>query len=98
MNQKILITILVSCLVLVVGVSVAILYWLPTDQTTTSASPAASLTPAASPAVVTTSAASLFSTAVLDRSDYQALDQKLIQQGSIPVQPPQGIGKANPFL
>jgi len=37
-------------------------------------------------------------TAVLERRDYQLLNRQLIQDGSIPVRPPDIVGKANPFL
>lgn len=38
-----------------------------------------------------------FSTGVLQRSDYSALDLGLISQGRLPVQAPAGTGKADPF-
>ena len=35
---------------------------------------------------------------VLRRQDHQTLNRSLVEDGSLPVQPPTGIGKANPFL
>lgn len=36
--------------------------------------------------------------AVFERSSYQQLNFQVINTGSLPVQPPAGTGKANPFL
>lgn len=35
---------------------------------------------------------------VLQRPGYKALDQRAVQDGLLPVKPPQTPGKANPFL
>lgn len=59
------------------------------DQPTDSASDA---TPAP------TSDQTGFDTAPLKRNDYTSLNAQLIQAGQLPVQPPAGTGKANPFL
>lgn len=39
-----------------------------------------------------------FDLGVFNRSGYTAIDQRLIREGALPVQPPAGTGKANPFL
>jgi hypothetical protein len=39
-----------------------------------------------------------FDLKVLQRSGYKALDQRPVQDGLLPVKPPQLPGKANPFL
>jgi hypothetical protein len=96
MKQRTLISLLVVALVAVLGASAAVLLYLPNGAPGAAESPAATYVPDASTSPVAASPAS-FSTNVLQRSDYQALDQKLIQQGSIPVQPPQGTGKSNLF-
>lgn len=48
------------------------------------------------PQPTTTGAA--FNTNVLRSSRYTTLDQQLVTDGSLPVQPPAAVGKANPFL
>lgn len=95
MNQKALIIILVVALLIVLGTSAAVVWLLPSAPNAPGQPPPAV---SVAPLSAVPSAADSFSTAVLDRSDYLSLDQKLIQQGSIPVQPPQGAGKANPFF
>jgi hypothetical protein len=37
-------------------------------------------------------------TAVLQKPAYLRLDPQPIREGAVPVQPPAGVGKANPFL
>lgn len=39
-----------------------------------------------------------FDLKVLQRNGYKALDQRPVQDGLLPVKPPQTPGKANPFL
>lgn len=45
----------------------------------------------------TMSSTSTFNTTVLQRTDYTALDLGMISQGRLPVLPPTGTGKPNPF-
>lgn len=86
-NQQRLIIILGVILVLVAAGAAGVLYLLPVPGFFPGAS---EQLPLASP--------SEFNLQVLDRTVYQGLDQRLIQSGQLPVKPPVGAGKANPFL
>lgn len=94
MNQRTLIILLVTILLAVVVASAAVVALLPSTP-----APSATSTPTAVPMTESTAspASNNLPTGVLERSDYKALDQKLIDQGAIPVPPPQGVGKPNPF-
>ena len=85
MTQRTTILILVGSLLLVGIISYSLIR-------TVSTGPAA-------PAPSTTSQAGAgFDLSVLQRNDYKLLDQAPIQNGQLPVHPPAGVGKANPFL
>jgi len=44
------------------------------------------------------SAAPGFDLSALDRAQYRQLDQRPIQDNALPVHPPDGVGRPNPFL
>lgn len=99
------ITILGVILVLVVVAAGAVLWLLPSAEeeplfVSPTASPAAD-TPlfqdAPSP-VAPVSDTQLFNLDVLRGTLYQSLNHQVINDGSLPVQPPAATGKANPFL
>lgn len=85
-SQTRLIVILAVGLAFVVAGAVGIFYLLPGAVKL----PAADQLPPA--------AAAEFNLQVLDRAVYRGLDQGLIQSRQLPVRPPTGVGKANPFL
>ncbi|MDP3997547.1 MAG: hypothetical protein Q8P73_03545 [bacterium] len=59
--------------------------------------PAASVTPDNQPSAATTSSLETNSR-VFQAPDYTSLNKQLINDGSLPVQPPAQAGKTNPFL
>lgn len=89
LDQQKTIILLVAILLAVVATSVAVLLLLPGDD---DAAPAEIVT------TNTNTSPTNFNTSVLERSDYRALDQRLVEENALPVQPPAEIGKANPFL
>ena len=89
-TQQKIIVILIASLLAVVAAGVVIIFVIPSagppqdiDQT--------DATPRQAPT-------STFDTSVLQRSDYTLLDIGLFIRGLIPVKPPIGAGKANPFI
>jgi len=82
-NQKTIAT-LAIILAAVVVVAALVVLWPASPSSTTSQQ--------------TSGTVEKLNTTVLQRSDYTQLNQQLIQQGALPVQPPGGAGKANPFL
>lgn len=97
-HQTQLILVLVAVLLAVVLASAAVLWLLPAGE----AIPPADLTDQTMPGPAEVppapAASGGFNTAVLRSSRYTTLDQQLVTDGSLPVQPPASIGKANPFL
>lgn len=94
LDQQKTIIILVAILLAVVATSITVLLLLPGDEDTSEVSNndvATSPVPAAN-------ASNEFDLQVMDRSDFRALNQRLIQDNHLPVQQPDAIGKANPFL
>lgn len=91
MNQRSMIILLGCVLVIVVGASLAVLYILPKND---AGAPTATLAPSDGTTAPTTG----FNLTVLSRSAYKALDLGPIQSGLLPVQPPTGTGKPNPFF
>lgn len=84
---------LVAALLAVLLVSITVLYLLPTGRDSVPVEPL-SQDEAGSAAPAGTG----FNWQVLERSVYKALDSTLLQRGLLPVKPPVGTGKANPFL
>lgn len=91
MDQKQTIIMLVSALLAVVAVSAVVLFLLPSESSIRNN---VSTTTTSNTSVVSDG----FDLNILDRSDYRALNQAPIQNGSLPVAPPATSGKANPFL
>lgn len=77
------VVILIAVLVAVVLVAGLVIWLLPPSST-----------PDASPS----REAGEFNTSILQRPDYLRLDQQPVREGAVPVAPPAGVGKANPFL
>ena len=78
----------------IVVVAIVIFALIPSDDTADVTVP--DETPDA--VTATPSASEGFDLKVLNRRVYQLLNRQLVQEGAIPVQPPAGVGKANPFL
>lgn len=87
-------TIVVLAAILLAGVgAIGLVYFAPSG----SAPSVPSTNTASTQLDKTITSTSTFSTGVLQRSDYSALDIGLITQGRLPVQAPGGTGKADPF-
>lgn len=96
-RQRQLIIILGAVLLAVIVGSGAVLWSFGSRTTTDGPEPAATgQAPTESP--VSVGIGTGFDTTVLRSSRYTTLDQQLVNDGSLPVQPPAGVGKANPFL
>ena len=91
MEQNRLVIMLAAILLAVVAVSVGVLYFVPGDKSSAPQSPTDN-------AVDTVSGATGLNLDILQKTSYQSLDSKAVENGSLPVQPPTGVGKANPFL
>lgn len=94
-SQTKIVIILTAVLLAVVAASVGLLLLLPGSTT-----PDASLltpSPAFTPIIPAASGGS-FNFSVFQQAAFQSLDLRLVADGSLPVQPPAGTGKANPFL
>ena len=85
------IIILAGILIAVVVVSIGIMLVLPSQPGSTPGSSTQEQ------AAMQTQSQNL-DTSVLQRSNYTQINNSLIQQGNLPVPPPAGTGKANPFL
>lgn len=102
MNRAV--TILVVILILIVIATGATFWLLPSapSQPPVSSSPAADEAPlfsdSAAPVATSAPAGPVFNVDVLSNTLYQSLNHQLIDNGSLPVQPPAATGKANPFL
>lgn len=85
-----IIWILAILLLAVIGVSLGLVFLLPDDgagsQTVTGQADSGA------------AAGGVFDLRVFDRQDYQSIDKRLVEDGTLPVKPPAAIGKANPFL
>lgn len=77
---------LLTAILVAAALAVAALFWLLPKQ------------PAPPPAPSTPPVSHDLNAAVFERSLYRELNLQLINTGSLPVQPPAGTGKANPFL
>ncbi|MEX0650376.1 MAG: hypothetical protein WD200_05230 [Candidatus Andersenbacteria bacterium] len=95
MNQRTLIISLSVILIIVIGASLGVLVFLPGDTDTQP--PITGSTQVSVPSGSTASS-DVFNMSVLDRAAYKALNAGLLQSGRLPVQPPVGTGKSNPFL
>lgn len=93
-SQTRLIVILVGILIAIAAISLFLLWYLPglISPKPISDNDLPGTTDTLQPITTT------FNTNVLQTSDYLLLDTQLIKEGSLPVQPPAGVGKANPFL
>ncbi|HSX24889.1 MAG TPA: hypothetical protein VLG69_02905 [Candidatus Andersenbacteria bacterium] len=91
--------IVVLAAILIAGIAaVWLIYRAPSSSTPTGTETSVTTESSTIPSTdQTTSSAAPFNTSVLQRSDYSALDLGLITQGRLPVLPPAGAGKANPF-
>lgn len=89
MSQSQLITLLTIILLLVVFGSIVVLLN-TSDDATTSLPTTTDET--------TTQRQRLFSLDILERQAYQLLNKQLVKEGALPVRPPSGVGKANPFI
>jgi len=94
-GSKIIIT-LVIILVGVVAIGVAALMLLPDTNTPVADDLPPDTTAPTSPGP--TLDQSGFRLDILEQPAYQLLSKQLVQDGSLPVQPPPVTGKANPFL
>lgn len=107
-SQTRLIIVLGAVLLAVIAVSAVVVLLLPsggdidttispldTATDTTTATTGEETVPTAS---TTFSGGSSFDLRVLQSPAYLLLDKQLVQEGALPVQPPTGTGKANPFL
>ena len=91
LDQQKTILLLVAILLAVIASSIAVLVLLPNGEDTQTGDTVTEGTPA-------DTQLENFNLNVLERSDFKELDQTLIENNSLPVQPPAAIGKANPFL
>lgn len=81
---------LIGLLLLVVIASAAVLWFLP---------PATPLTtPLSAPDSSPVAEIAAFDLKLFNRLEFQTLNLQLVSNGSLPVEPPAAIGKANPFL
>lgn len=93
MTPNKLMTIVVLAAVLIAGIgAIALLQFSSAPASTPDTT-----IPSASSLPGTATSSSGFNTAVLQRSDYTALDLGMITQGRLPVQAPASAGKPNPF-
>lgn len=96
MSQNQLIALLTLILALVIVGSIVVLLS-TSDKTGLPAEleglPAAVEAPAGSP-----SSQRLFPLELIERQAYQLLNKQLVKGGALPVLPPAGAGKANPFI
>lgn len=88
-----LIIILAAVLLAVIAGSGLVLWFLGSNEPSPT-----TLTPTPEVAAPQQPGDDAFNTGVLRSSDYTKLDQQLVTDGSLPVQPPATVGKANPFL
>lgn len=87
MDRNKQIVVLVAVLLAIIAVSVVLLWLLPSRSH-----------PAAAPAPDASVTAAEFNVRVLQRAEYLQLNTQPVKDGSLPVQPPAPVGKANPFL
>jgi hypothetical protein len=87
LDQQRFVIILAGILLAVIIASVGVLWLLPAQNPP---SPTSSSTPSID--------AASFDLRALQRSAYTSLDQRPIQEGALPVQPPANVGKPNPML
>ena len=89
MSSQKIIVVLFGLLLAVVAAAAVVIWLLPSPDTEPSSVPEATTTPASGDG---------FNTSVLQRPEYLKLNQQLIREGALPVQPPTTAGKVNPFL
>ena len=94
MPQNRLIIMLAAVLFAVVAVSVGLLYIVPGEK---SSGPSLA-TPEISPMPTSSGVSSDLNSDTFQLKGYQVLNTKPVQDGLLPVQPPAGVGKANPFI
>lgn len=102
-GQSKIIIILGAVVLAVITASAAALWLLPSPDEGSGllSEDQAQTSPVASTEVPPTSPGddrAVFNTTVLRTKRYTTLDQQLVTDGSLPVQPPAAVGKANPFL
>lgn len=91
-NNK-LIIILSAVLLAVITASMVLLFLLPSNDGQ-QAAPKEDLSPSATPA----QEKATLDLKVYDRKEYKQLNSQPVKDGSVPVEPPAQVGKANPFL
>lgn len=107
-SQTRLIIVLGAVLLAVIAVSSVVLLLLPSEDTAditepfavpedalTTTSQEETITSDTTPSTLSTEG---FDLRVLQSAGYLSLDKLPIQEGALPVPPPGGVGKANPFL
>lgn len=95
-SQNKLVIGLAILLALVLAISLAVVFLWPTA--TAPVAPDSSISPFSSDATPPLDTGAAFDVRVFQQPQYQTLDQRLIQEGALPVQPPATTGKANIFL
>ncbi len=93
-NKMMTIVVLVAILLAGIG-AIGLVYFAPNGSSVPT--PSSTTTDTAGQLDQTITNTSTFSTGVLQRSDYSALDLGMVSQGRLPVQAPAGTGKADPF-
>lgn len=98
-----LIVVLVAVLLAVIAGSIVVLWVANTNQSDEVAAPVVDEVVVTPPSDSTATPGeperdATFNTTILRSSSYTTLDQQLVTDGSLPVQPPAVVGKANPFL
>ncbi|MEO6077991.1 MAG: hypothetical protein ABIP54_04345 [Candidatus Andersenbacteria bacterium] len=93
-NKMMIIVILAAILLAGVG-AVGLVYFAPSNQPVAVFDTTAPTNTQEDQATISNT--QTFQTGVMQRSDYSALDFGLVTQGRLPVQPPVGTGKADPF-
>ncbi len=85
-------------LVIVIGVSVGVVIFLPSGGSSQSSESVVSSTPGKSTGITANETEVKFDLSVFQTAAYQLLNIQPVQDGSLPVQPPATTGKTNPFL
>ena len=93
-NKMMTIVVLVAILLAGIG-AIGLVYFAPSGSSVPTPTNTATDTTGQLDQTITSTAT--FSTGVLQRSDYSALDLGMVSQGRLPVQAPAGTGKADPF-
>ena len=98
-NQRKLIIVLLAVLLAVLAASGVVLVFLPTGgQSEDPVTGTSTSTQNNQPGDIDEQDVQGFNLQTLERNAFKELDTGMIQRGLLPVKPPQGTGKANPFL